>query len=653
MERRRADIDRLTAYLLTLPDRDFLRLIRNYLGRIETPYHKPQLVERLYRFLESPRIQEAILALLTPQDRAHLSLIAALGEPPPEVFTSFLEEEGEEEPHLVLHRLRDRLLVYLDTGDEPPRIRFTPPLRPLLETHILSLEALLPPEGPTPPSSPPHPWLTDPLLGALLSLLTDDPALLDHKDGIPTSRARTRIASRIPHFSHHPEHLPLLVRALTRLSLIPAPTPAALLTRFRTLADLPPSTRLPLLWAAAITPEGADPHPLAAALLALPDLLPPTHTYTPSTITRALRLALTLHTQPHTPPPIEDLASLGLLVPHETTLSLTPHIPTLLNPPETPPFKVEASGHLIVHPHAVLSDLLVPCAALSLIRHDAVSRYELTKPALRRGLEAGVETAELRLALTVGSGHPLPQPVAATLTLWQEEAERARHLRGIVAILEPEYARIVRQSPQFSTCVWETLGETIFLVREERWEEWKTLLEHAGIGLLGPVEEETPPSEEPLPLPTHLDPPVVPVLPETPTAPPPDLRPALLEALERTPLSEEARHLLKARIEEGYILTPEQLTEETADTELLESDGLDYHGKLRVIEEALSHAGDLVEVCILGHKDHTPLLVRPLALKKKGASHYLEAIPEGEEAPLHIPVRTIQHVRRIPRTLTG
>ncbi len=110
---------------------------------------------------------------------------------------------------------------------------------------------------------------------------------------------------------------------------------------------------------------------------------------------------------------------------------------------------------------------------------------------------------------------------------------------------------------------------------------------------------------------------------------------------------------MSARIDRRLILDECQLVAAAVRYEKLEARGLDYVGKVRLVEQALSQ-GALVELFWRGPKgEANRAIVRPLGLEKTGTELMLrgEYYPEGEVFNLHI--GKISLVRRLKRSIFG
>jgi hypothetical protein len=132
-QRKRPDRDVWYSAMMTGDGEVLLGTVRNYLGKLRTPYDKRTLVSRLESFLLRPETGEAIVSLLDRLDIAILGTAYLTGPLPEDDLKSFfLGEFPLFELGIRIANLNDRLLLF--RFQEGGR-RFVA-LNPLLETRL-------------------------------------------------------------------------------------------------------------------------------------------------------------------------------------------------------------------------------------------------------------------------------------------------------------------------------------------------------------------------------------------------------------------------------------------------------------------------------------------------------------------------------------
>ena len=140
------EIESWREYFLRLSDKQFLTLMRLYLGKVKTPYNKQKLIENLEAFLRREETKKNILALLSDADTQVLCAIkfipGATLSKLQEFFKAELFCEALED---ILRELKARLLIY----EQPvayglsKALKINPFLAPALD-DALRLEELIP-----------------------------------------------------------------------------------------------------------------------------------------------------------------------------------------------------------------------------------------------------------------------------------------------------------------------------------------------------------------------------------------------------------------------------------------------------------------------------------------------------------------------------
>ena len=111
---------------------------------------------------------------------------------------------------------------------------------------------------------------------------------------------------------------------------------------------------------------------------------------------------------------------------------------------------------------------------------------------------------------------------------------------------------------------------------------------------------------------------------------------------------------LADRIERRLILTPRQLIFAEVRPERLEAVGLDYLGKVRIVERSLRSPGDRLELLYrLPGAEPTRVLVRPVRLEKTEKGLVLEAEDLGNGNPVRVSLGAVSSVRRMRASLFG
>ena len=657
--------------LLRLGDDTFFEIFRNYLGPVKTPFNKHELIGRLEAFLRRSDIQERIVELIDDDDAEVLSAVWMLGEPDfDEAHLFFGRHRSYLELHQRLLNLEDRLLVYR----EDERLRINPILVPLLEERVLRPERLFAARR-FDPGTPGSPWLSDTLLLCIASYLHEHPDPL-RADGTLRKRGVTDLAERLPALLEPAaEGAQCRAEALIR-TLVSAgaavkdsglhPVPGM----WAELAMMSPLRRLIALAAAAADDTGEPgavpgdygasgpdaaiidaaetvlrrlPAGIAISGLSFERLLLVTVTGIDAEVCRRVR---------------EQLAFFGVLAPVDEDYVAA----------AIPPEQHEERKPLVVQPNFAITlpqelsfaDGLFVARLAQLTRHDRYPHFELTKERLAAELREGLDIEAVIDRLDSLAAGRLPQNVRVTLRSWAQEHESVRLYRGIVLTVEAGRRYAVEHAEPVRTLIRQELAPGVYLVDERDLDRLQSALATAGIDLVPKVAAPEPHA----PVSSvkraaggsgtdkqRLEA-VMQAFSRKPAQPAQGKPGIWLEEVRRRladdNLEAEQREELSARVGQKLILTSDQIDPGSLKRERTEARGLDYVGKVRIIEQAIRSGTSFLEV-IERSPDGSPRrrLVEPSELAKQGN----DLVLRGEELPSHerveLLVRKLGLVRRM------
>ncbi|WP_304222239.1 hypothetical protein [Gracilinema caldarium] len=363
------------------------------------------------------------------------------------------------------------------------------------------------------------------------------------------------------------------------------------------------------------------------------------------------------------------------------------------NQTEQPSIVCDASFSVIVYPEIPMTKL---CHLIQFCRPKELGqtlKLELSQEGLVRALDRGFKVDEILRLLEQLAQKPVVQSIAWSLEEWARRYESAALYKGLVLTLAPE-RRYIAELDLVAGFIDRELAPGVYLLRMTDENQLVEVLEKAGLDTLARPEParlairdnypESPgrsgegvrfaagnahqqtgrfyyfgksPARHRAPFNTGA-------INQTQAMPSrasadtdgevaQKLLADLHAKLEQKHFTKEQRDELAARIDRRLILDETQLVAAAVRYEKLEARGLDYVGKVRLAEQALSQ-GALVELYWRGPKgEANRAIVRPLALEKSGAELMLRAeqYPEGEVFTLA--VGKISLLRRLKRSIFG
>ena len=687
--------------LLTSGTEALLGAIRNYIGPIKTPYDKRDLVSRLEAFLRRAETKETILALLDSLDARILGSSLLLGPVSEQALKDlFIGELPLFELGVRISNLLDRLLLFRYQSGGRRLVAVNPLLEEELRARALDPALFF---GPRDEASVPSGELFAAAVDArsaiaLFTFLFHTPVAM-RKGGGLTKRAAERAAALLPELAAAPgDRLGALARSLAASgSLSPREEERA--------PDREAFSRLVAAWgedlpyylAASLAVEdleggapGAEDREafsgggggaadslamvLVSAMLALPERL----ALPRASLMRWLRIVARLSGLALDPgAALAPLEEFGLLAACDGGVArMSPARAVCGAAPGLGILVAEGSHALHLMPEGSLDDrLFVGCVARP-VAVGTVWSFEVERETVRRAFGAGLSAQAIALRLESLSASSLPQSFAFSLGAWEEEYRSLRLYRGFVLAADERQRLAIERSVALGRIVAEKLAPGVYFLSVSGPDEALAALAAAGLESppliqAGPRRGARKGSPPPASAPEAAFGGAAPSARQwidalrdlagpggfSPGGPGLDPEPrlaALRAALAVSQRSEDERRELADRIERRLVLTERQIAQSDPRTERLEAGGLDYLGKVRVVERALRSPGDRLEVLYrLPGEEPVRALLRPVRLDKNEKGLVLEAEDLGTGGPARVPLGALSTVRRVRASLFG
>jgi hypothetical protein len=640
--------------LLALPDRNFFDLVRNYLGRAETPYNKQKMIKGLEQFLAKPEVQERIASLVTPPEAAILSVVHfRQGASLEELASAFRDRYRPREFDAILRNLRERLLVFTVRDGGELKYMITPALKRILGDRVLHPLNIVSSHPVTEPAVERMYWLTDSFFMAFCSFCIHSEAELTPERSLrkrDINRFRDLFAGHL-FYRDEKEILDLCLNAVLSSGVLRFEGGHFVphLPSMRALAELTPVTRFYYLAACAATGLSALPaEEIYRMVRALHEGLPADREFPPESLIRILPLLSgSVPTVRHSVLTylIDNFAALGIFLPgggegtfrrNTMPVELSPHGSLLT---------VMGNMEITVRPEIPFYPEIP--LFLSLEQYDLYSRYGLNRDAVIRGLETGLETPVLAQVLTSVSGLEIPRAVELSLAEWERERNSLRLYRGVLMVVDKERLPVLEGTGILNPYVKLNPAPGVYLLDEFERESWGRVLVQAGFRVPDRLIDFKMASPSPLMLPeiTVLgfgdqngngnEP--LPVYD----------RKKLEETLQVKGLKPEQQEVLRERLDRKILFLPSQVTAESLRQEPMTARGIDYQGKINLVEAAIS-AGDILEVELADsdYNVHTEQIY-PVKLDKEEGEWHVRGETRPAEEPFESRVSKLASVKRV------
>jgi len=640
--------------LTALPDQQFFDLMRLYLGAVKTPFNKQRLIEDLSSFLRRSETKQKILMGLDSTDATFLSGIHILPDPSREKLISLFSPRWSFPfIHDRLLNLEERLIIY--RKGQGPDTRYY--LVPLLESVVLPLVStslVFPAEDRADPVSGPL-ALDDLAQGALYS------HFLHHKEQLRVANGYRKkmfeqLSRLLPESSWDEKTFATIVDALQNLGLLVRDDSLLVcdIERWNQFATLPLHERLSWIIAAArqdrpgreaLALDAVAVHRFLSSLRAdavykrsVLDSFVWFVCETASGVARIHRRGrlqqLLQGDEPHAGETfvssdiLNVCCALGVLVPVGKDLWQR-NEKWLGSGLAGGSLTVEASGAVTIMPGFSLSQLLPVFSCMDAGSIRTVARFFIDRGSCKASFRLGYSGRDIAQLLETASGHSLPSPVLFSLEDWYNAyASMSLHYGFVISVDEKTRVHFERNR-HLVDLVRHTLSPGVYVLNADSEDEIRVAFAKASLEL-GPTISRLRHSTS-LPFPS-VD--TGAAFDQGATVSATSVysgkentaetsRVAVLqrhreleEVLASMDMDSDIREELQSRIKRGIILYAWQLVPESVRPERVEAKGMDFPGKVRLVESALS-AGTLVEIVMDEKNGGIRYRGRPLATFKR------------------------------------
>ena len=655
--------------LAVLPDTVFLDIVRNFIGKVPTPFHKPLLTKKLTTLFSTEEFLVRVEASLSPTDKQLLSGAYVLGSPTQDELCSIFSDSI---PYAILQQnvvnLEERLLLVPnpDTFEHTAGLIINPLLVERLLAATLSLEDIFTPASDT--DTPYYRFLgCDPrIVRALLSLhIHMTLGSREKSEKLITNKYirnvfgqdDARFIERILLYNRMLFSEKVLVEQgrttrvdINRAQVLLAKKPQELqLLLFKTAcaplqSQTPKMTKdLPLQTFFIILSTLLDTVPIqhakglrtACLMASYRSRLPIAHME--DFLTLLFTVGLTSMQKPQGEP--FDQPHLQPTIDSDLTISFTEDVPVV-------------GGKDLLHCLAVVQKV------------DIVTSYEIHKDTIMRAFDLGLSVEDIFQYLE-GLTQSIPQGLQNLIGHWKDEFSSIVIYDGILVKANERLSRIIEALPTLQPFLITRISDGMYLFSRSSEAQWREILSSTGIGLLPrsitdvthhkttSVESSNEHSDmdslhpilDPLRrLDVHQIGTTVPVA----LAFHHELRKAILAKASNKGEQEE----MLARLDRKLILVPSQISAVQGRTQTMQASGFDFQGKINLCKAAVNSTVELLELHILDQDGNSQILLteaKELINSTKDASIRVQVLPDGEEKVF--PIEKIFKVRKLRRSI--
>ncbi len=668
-------------FLTTTDDTTFFNIIHYYLGEIKTPYNKPNLIEQLSTFLRKTETKEKILSLLSKADIQLLNAIHFLHQPTLKKINTFLQGQNALGK---LENLQERLLVFASASTNPEGAvyKINPLLKDALE-KIFCIENLIELENISPASGTEcKPLLTSEIICALISYMNVNSSALKFSGQI---KKRTEDDFIRIFGEQYLEALSIITNAFINLNVFLLGEGGFKInwSVLESLSSLELKDFLLYMCVASCghfskTTLSVNAKILQELILNLSevecDFISCTKLYSvikeiligEDTIqTRFSKMIsgvdeYSLTVESLSQSIIENAIKLGLLNCVEAANDYNPYQKISASKKYLALFEsqycekvlsVDSSFTISLLPGLKLSDLIILSKILELKTYDTVSTYTLTKANFTKALSCNMTKGEIVSLLEKYSTYPLPQNFLALIDDWNASYNSALIYKGYVLKLDSESLKEnVCNNPILKPYILLELSSTVLLMDFKDDNEAEHLIVKSGINSTGAINSFKKDAAGVLKLNSvereNLE--LCKKITDRKNLINEKAQDKLLKDLENTvnsmSLADFQKDEFLNRINKRVILFPEQLRVETVKYEMNEAGGMNYTGKIHLIEKTLEGNWYL---SIAAENEEEEILIKPVSLSDKSSEAVLNGIEVYSGVDKKIRVSLISRIKKI------
>lgn len=681
----------------SLPDKQFFNTVRLYLGEIKTPYNKQRLTEQLAAFTRKEENLTSILTLLDLFDVKVLTAISLIPNVTQESLADFFRGESSlTEIYAEIINLTERLIIYKEKApySEKEFIKINPLIRQDLLPY-LNTKLLFPDYKADILSTDDIFTLSPNLLTAFITYIRIR-GISCKSDGSIKKNDHKRLSEIFP---GKEKLIQLLTSAFINLSLVYEDQKAGSYTldfqRTQKFAELPQIQQYALLCAASVSRFSRDGLKKEAQLLidclsSIPE--------TGSTIETILRLAFLAGSSEETSPAKKSrfsqilaaakqeagsepeqnaelldrmtgsalefglLQKLGKtsddkelfksaqeLLSTASSLSIegqTEAVPKVVN--------IDSTFTVTLMPGLSLKELLPLTDFLFVRKFGVVAEFEITRQSVSEGFDKELTPDIIFERLEKYSWYPVPQNLKINITEWYNSYSSAKLYYGYVLKVQDNNISLAENNPNIKKYIKEKLADGIYLLNLPAGSDISTFIEESSLDFMGNVKTSVTKSEY-----TSF-----PLLrsgrkieltenkvgaKKTSIAEADKILKSLKASLKNLSLERAQKESLEHRISNRLILSEAQLKNASIRTEILEADGMDFSGKVHLIEAAVKEE-DLMELQLPsadGKGDFFTMVGKPLSISRQPGEAVMRFQIEPTKDIENLLVSRITHLRRL------
>lgn len=677
----------------TLPDERFFEIMRVYLGEIRTPFNKQNLIEKLSSIFRKEQNKNTILSYLSDFDTKVISIISYAQDLERTSLIDFFKSEYTiSEIYAELLNLTERLIIWTYSNPETKKqeLRINPLLEDIL-IPICNVQNLLPKATYAERFYDSSFQISPLFIASFVSYIYENPEMC--RNSFAFKRKNSEKLETI--FPEKQKCLETLLKAFSNLGLIKQDEKGIFvdenaflafskLEHFKQCAflsvagavrlsreNLRRQAQLLLDVASSIPKEGFSKTSIMRMAFLLNNKKNASSDF--STQGRFSRIMQSYHSKNENLDYNSDIfenifecaTTFGIFTKSGKSENKEEFFCTaksflqnenISSSPQKGLVNINAGTSITILPGLTLKELMPLILFMNIKNCSTVSEFEITKNSISRAFNKNYSSPKITQLLEEFSLYKLPQSLAMNIEEWQNTYSSTMLFSGFVLKVNEKNEILVENNPKLKEHIFLKLAPGIFLLDSQAQDDAIALLKSSGIEFIGNIKTALPPRQiTEMPLlrsgkndfefsPAQNQEQLIKMRHEAN-----EKKDSFMKKLAQMNLSDQQKECLKLRIDRNIILTEEQLRPETVRLEILEADGINYSGKIHLIENAISK-GDLIEISFpteLKSSKTEVFLGKPILLSKQTNDTILKLQLEQTQEIKFFSISKISHVKII------
>lgn len=685
----RTTVETWSNCISALPDNKFFDIIRLYLGEIKTPYNKQRLIEQLAGFIRNEKNLSNMIALLDEFDIKILTVLSLIPNATNDTLTEFFAQEYTmADIYTEVSNLISRLLVFEEKDNYSPKkyLRVNPLVWDKLEKYI-KLSNVLSTSSVVSFNFDDVFVISPNLIAAFISFINVKGCSCKADGGIKKNDL-TRIQQI---FGDKEKCIQLLLNSFINLSLVKEGEKSFEVDseRFELLARLDHRQQYSLLCAASCSRFSRDGLKKEAQLFLDTLSSIPDEGFTRQNI---IKLAFLVGTQVdnNTAGSSKSRFSRILEAARQEALMDAEQVGSIIDRmidsaiefgllqekgkdeknkpvyvcnqimkaeeqliPTDRVLNIDSTFTVTLMPGLPLKKLLPLTGFLAIKNFALVTEFEITRQSISSAFDRGWTIEKVFETLDQYSAFEIPQNLRISISDWHNSYSSAMLYQGYVLKVAKEYVYVVENNPNIKKYIKEKLADCIYLLNVPVTADISLFIEESGLDFMGRVKNPFVPGEK-LAFPALR--PGKSFVAESEEgklsinfSEASELLKGLKNQLDELELSKNQRESLSHRIRQRLILTNEHLVNTSVRTEILEADGMDYSGKLHLLDAGLKE-NDMMEITlpqVNKENEYFKIIGKTLGITKQPSDAIVrfEVYPDHEV--MNLVVSRITYLRRL------